>query len=388
MKRKRLVLYDRSLASWPDKKKLACFIAGNNGIETHAIAISSHSKFNFKCDKCPHTFESALNSVTNKKSPRWCPHCAGQTLCKKKECLECHARSLASWPFPDKLACFIAGNNGIEPHAVAISSNSKFNFKCDKCPHTFESALSNVTNKKSPSWCPHCAGRVCGKEECTTCAPSCIVRASHNISVKGRFTTPLGHMCRECFVHSGFAPPDTRAKVSLEIYMFAELQRLAKDTVHEYVWAEPTAWDCAILPGLAYKPDNIWVFSKHGNVFSVAGACKINTNLVGHVIVLEILEIGIEQHSAARSVPDLVREQEIRRVFSPQLVDFLYVVVAAYNHPTAHPDDQFFSKPAGSFEYELVRSRKAAWTARIKETLRQLEIMHTRREGTTVFIGH
>jgi hypothetical protein len=195
-------------------------------------------------------------------------------------------------------------------------------------------------------------------------------------------------MCRSCYIASGLAPPSTRAKVSLEIYMFAELQRQARQTDNAYLWAEPTAWDCAILPRLSYKPDNIWVFDKDGNMFSTAGACKLNAGLVSHVIVLEILEVGIEQHSNARSVPDAEREQEIRQTFHPQPVDFLYVTVAAYNHPTAHRDDKFFSKPAGSFEYKLVKSRKRAWTKRIKIALSCLETMHKEKNGTTVFIGH
>ena len=170
--------------------------------------------------------------------------------------------------------------------------------------------------------------------------------------------------------------------------MFAELQRLSRNTPHQYIWSEPTSWDCAILPGLSYKPDNIWVFGKHSDIFSTSGACKINSNLVGHVIVLEILEVGIEQHSAARAVPDEYRESEIRQVFFPQPVDFLYVVVAAYNHRDAHPEDQFFTKNTGSFEYSVVDTRQDAWTERVRQVLVCLEEMYTQKKGCTVFIGH
>jgi len=72
-------------------------------------------------------------------------------------------------------------------------------------------------------------------------------------------------------------------------------------------------------------------------------------------------------------------------VVTPQPVDFLYVVVAAYNHST---DDQFFQKPVDSFEYKLVPSRQKAWTQRIKETLLALECLYVEKQGITVFIGH
>ena len=164
--------------------------------------------------------------------------------------------------------------------------------------------------------------------------------------------------------------------------MFAEIQRKGG-----YLWSEPTAWDCAILPTLAFKPDHIWVFGKQGELFSAAGACKINAALVAHVIVLEVLEVGIEQHSNARSISDPAREAAIRSVF-PCPVDVLYVVVAAYNHPSAHAEDKFFRKPSGSFEYTIVKSRKRAWQARIVQVVAALDKMQSEQSGSTVYIGH
>ena len=121
-------------------------------------------------------------------------------------------------------------------------------------------------------------------------------------------------------------------------------------------------------------------------MFSCAGAGKLDR--VAHVIILEILEVGIEQHSEARSIPDAERERQIRGAFPYVPVDFLYVVVAAYNHPTAHRDDQFFRKPRGSLEYELVESRRSAWTERVQLTLSHLCSMHEGKTNATVFIGH
>jgi hypothetical protein len=188
-------------------------------------------------------------------------------------------------------------------------------------------------------------------------------------------------MCRPCYL--GFAPPTT--KVSLEILVFEEIQRLAAHTPHPYIWSEPTSWDCAALPGLAYKPDHLWAFGKQGGIFPTAGAYKIDRDLIGHVIVLEIREEGIKQHTQARSHTS--REAEIRGVFHPHPVDFLYVVVANCSYNLSHPDDRFFNKNDGD-PFEVVPSRAAAWTARIQATLTCLEAMYREKRGTTVFIGH
>ena len=129
-----------------------------------------------------------------------------------------------------------------------------------------------------------------------------------------------------------------------------------------------------------------WAFDYLGNMFSCAGACKLDR--VSHIIILEILEVGIEQHSAARSIPDAERERQIRGAFPYVPVDVLYIVVAAYNHPTAHRNDQFFRKPSGSLEYELVPNRTKAWTERVAGALSQLRRMYDSKLGETVFIGH
>jgi hypothetical protein len=265
---------------------------------------------------------------------------------------------------------------------------SKLPLTCLNCSERSIVSINSLFNKSLV--CRHCCTPLaCGQEECKTCPPPCSICKIIDSIVIGRFKSPDGHMCRSCYIRSGNAPPNLRAKVSLEIYTFCELQRLAKGTPHEYLWSDsPTAWDCAVLPGLAYKPDNIWAFGKDDHLFSTRGAEKLNLGLIEHVIVMEVLEIGIEQHSKARSVPDAVREAEIRAVFEPHPVDFLYVVIAAYNHPTAHRDDQFFAKAVNSFEYHLVPSRKAAWTKRIKLVLQELENIFVKKWGVTVFIGN
>jgi hypothetical protein len=171
--------------------------------------------------------------------------------------------------------------------------------------------------------------------------------------------------------------------------MFAELQRVSLEGEGDWLWSEPTAWDCAILPGLSFKPDNIWAFDVNGNVFKNAGTCKLNVGDLGKVIVLEVLEHGIQQHSDARSISDADREKKIRGVFEPSgvVVQFLYVTVAHYKHPTAVASDRFFMKQPKTGEYTVVTNRVTAWRKRIKRVIETLNGFRGSSENSTVFIG-
>lgn len=164
----------------------------------------------------------------------------------------------------------------------------------------------------------------------------------------------------------------------------SELQRISGD---EFEFLEPTSWDCAVLPGLPFKPDMMWAFDNDGNLFNTTGACKLSLSHVKHVIILEVLEVGIEQHSKASAVPDAMRENEIRESLAGVVVDFVYAVVAAYNHPGAEPSDKFFRLSKVTNAYGVVASRKEAWRERVRQTLEALVTARQRRTGVTKFIG-
>ena len=388
--------FDRSLASWPFPKKLQCFVQGGNNLQPHEVFLASHNKFKFKCNQCPHIFESALHSVTNVKNPVWCPYCARKTLCGVEDCTQCFDRSLASWPFPKKLQCFVQGGNNLQPHEVFLASHNKFKFKCNQCPHIFESRLGSITKEK-PHWCPYCAGRVCGKESCKICAKQC---EDGLCTKKAQCQTRQTHIWF-CDEHMNDAikrdpnetPLQLRAKVSLEIYTLADMQRHARDTLDNVSWIfgeAPTTWDCAILPGLSFKPDNLWLFDKFGNFFSTAGSCKINTGDVAYALQLEVTEYGLKQHSDARTPSDAVRERQIRECFKGIPMGFVYIVVAhnGFAHVGAHSDDVFFQKPAGTQEYELIENRAIAWNERMEKLLVTLRNMLNEHTNDTVYIGH
>ena len=45
-------------------------------------------------------------------------------------------------------------NGDLKPSDVALHSNKKFWFKCDKCTHSFNTALECISKG---SWCPYCS---------------------------------------------------------------------------------------------------------------------------------------------------------------------------------------------------------------------------------------
>ena len=194
---------------------------------------------------------------------------------------------------------------------------------------------------------------------------------------------------------SPHASTSQRAEISLEMHFIASLELACRDHATGAIWEEPTSWDCAVLPGLAYKPDLMWAFDGKGNRLSIAGTNKVNLGLIHQVIICEVLEVGIKQHSAARDVEDSVREQEIRKVLEPIPVTFVYVTVAAYNHSAAHEDDKFFAKGCASdpndinkFEYNVVTERKTAWQQRIQSVLKALDLAKDEKTNSTIWIGH
>ena len=335
----------------------------NPGKDMLKIAISSCAKYNWLCE-CGHVFSMRCSHI---QTGKWCPFCSKHRLCGDIHCLGCFNRSMASSIHEES---FMLANPEKDMLKIAVSTRSKYSWSC-ACGHVFVASCDKVSSGR---WCPQCAGRICGKKECTKCAPPCDICA-----VKSFYTLKTGkRACYKCYILSG----ESRAKVRLEIFFLAEIQRLC--TTYEFL--EPTSWDCAVLPGLSYKPDMLWAFDRAGNLFNIAGSCKLSLDEIGQVIVLEVLEIGIAQHSIARQVPDYTREAEIRASLSV-VVDFVYVVVAAYNHPTADPSDKFFTLSKETNTYGVVATRKQAWKERVCATIQALQFARKNMLGTTVFIG-
>ena len=201
------------------------------------------------------------------------------------------------------------------------------------------------------------------------------------------------HCCKACLKDCIKRDPEEtplqlRAKVSLEIYTLAELQRLSMDSndATNFLWAEPTAWDCPILPGLPYKPDNIWCFSPQGHVFETAGSCTINASRVGYILILEVLEHSVEHHTQNRHVRDEVREEEIRNVFPGIPVGVVYVEVAHSKHYGAKEDYKFFDKNPETLEYIVMEHKKDAWMEHITNVQDALIQLYSDFKDETIYI--
>jgi len=147
-----------------------------NNLTPREVTISSNKKGWFICsvEDCGHTFESVIGDVTRSDGKaKWCPYCSNppQKLCFSIECDSCFERSFASHP---KSKFWHSTKNKLTPREVAISCNKKFWFICSAgdCGHEFESVIYNITNLKTPRWCPYCSNqtrKLCSSEECNHC---------------------------------------------------------------------------------------------------------------------------------------------------------------------------------------------------------------------------
>jgi len=274
------------------------------------------------------------------------------------------------------------------PREVFLNTQSQYYFSCYKCSHLLLISLGGINRG---CWCQYCAGYVCGNTNCTICEKQCDIALCIRKAKKQTRVKKL-NLCKECYNRCitedpAEAPIQRRAKISLEIYTLAELQRQAMNDMDSFLISEPTVWDCPILPGENFKPDNMWCFDKYGNIFTTSGACKIETQEISYVLLLEVIEHGIKQHSDARNIPDDIRELAIRNVFTPQPVGVLYVTMAHILHETADKEDIFFMKKPDTTEYSLIPGRENAWQHRIFLVKEKLLEMYYNRSNETFHIG-
>lgn len=137
---------------WSDKNKL----------KPHQVKKCSNIEYLFDCP-CGHEIPKSPNSINRGE---WCPYCSipTQKLCKN-ECHICYPKSFASHP----KSIYWSSKNNITTNLVAISSDKKYLFNCDKCKHEFPSLLRSIT---SGSWCPYCSiptTKICDDLNCDHC---------------------------------------------------------------------------------------------------------------------------------------------------------------------------------------------------------------------------
>jgi very-short-patch-repair endonuclease len=137
------------------------FWSNRNIQKPNEVALNSHKKFWFDCGECNHPFESSLLNIN--KGNSWCPYCYNRKLCGN--CDKCNQKSFASHP---KSICWSDENN-ISPNKVFRGADrKKFLFNCDKCSHTFEMNLKDITTKGQ--WCSYCSHqKLCENIDCEMC---------------------------------------------------------------------------------------------------------------------------------------------------------------------------------------------------------------------------
>ncbi len=148
--------FKRSFASCENSKYL------KEGQESPLlIARCSTKKYWFDCEKCKHSFESVLYSVSN---GQFCPFCSNKQLCSSDECRKCFEKSFASF---NKVEFWDIKENKQSPREVFISSGKKFWFKCGGCGHNFEARPADVSNGH---FCPFCSNKqLCFSDTCEPC---------------------------------------------------------------------------------------------------------------------------------------------------------------------------------------------------------------------------
>ena len=149
--------YNKSFAS----NEKAKYWSNINNCQPKDVFKSTGKKYKFEC-VCEHTFESRLCTIT---SGCWCPYCANIKLCDNNDCDSCYKKSFAS----NEKAKYWSIMNIILPRNVFNGTTNKYKFNCDKCNHSFESRISEITGSKQ-SWCPYCGFQIlCTDDNCKFC---------------------------------------------------------------------------------------------------------------------------------------------------------------------------------------------------------------------------
>ena len=135
--------------------------SNKNETKPHEVALNSHKKFWFDCGECRHPFEISLLNIN--QGNNWCPYCYNRKLCGN--CDKCYEKSFASHP----KALYWSNENELKPIEVFKGADrKKFKFNCDKCPHSFEMNLKDITSKNH--WCSYCSHqKLCENNNCIMC---------------------------------------------------------------------------------------------------------------------------------------------------------------------------------------------------------------------------
>lgn len=155
--------FKKSLASYEDKKKLACWdVSKNDGLTPRDINKHSTKNYWFKCSDCHHYFEKMVSNLSRRGC--WCPYCSHRKYCGDN-CVICNDSSFASHP----MSRYLCDDQNIDPKKIPLGGGKRFDFKCFDCGHRFNRKLNEVVAGK---WCTYCcvpSKIVCDDNNCDQC---------------------------------------------------------------------------------------------------------------------------------------------------------------------------------------------------------------------------
>jgi very-short-patch-repair endonuclease len=138
------IAFEMSFAS----HKRARYWSEKNTVKPEDIPLYHQaSKYWFKCDVCPHEFETLPYTIA--KINTWCSYCSNKKICDDTRCSICYNKSFAS----SERAQYWSTKNTINPRNVFKSCNKKFIFNCNTCHNEFTATLNNISAGK---WCKSC----------------------------------------------------------------------------------------------------------------------------------------------------------------------------------------------------------------------------------------
>ncbi len=145
--------------------------SSKNTIKANEISLFSKEDIIMNCHNCAHEFITKPRNITGESNG--CQYCYGVMFCEK-DCERCFQKSFASNP----RSVMWSSKNPIKPTQVSISSNKKFLFQCNQCPHEFEGHLAGMKDRHGCIYCAHL--KLCENEDCKYCYENSF--ASHPIA--------------------------------------------------------------------------------------------------------------------------------------------------------------------------------------------------------------
>ena len=153
-----MLKYEKSFASHPRAK----YWSDRNKILPEDVALNTHKKYWFNCDKCEHEFEAVPNNIFCNNT--WCPYCYNRKLCKDNNCVKCFNTSFASHYRSKNWS----NENNVNPRDVIKGSDKKYYFDCDVCNHKLYMSLKKVSLRNQ--FCKYCMHTdLCDNNNCNLC---------------------------------------------------------------------------------------------------------------------------------------------------------------------------------------------------------------------------